>query len=220
MCYVVANTTTFRQRLLNYTGYQSSGVLHSMNYTGYQSSGELHSMNYTGYQSSGVLHSKLRLLLSTLSVKISHPTCVIFCVTMRHLAVCVRPLRIFYVSSAANCYQLTYIQTRRRWHSWNSFPSLIHHCNSLCTLNLNLKRTYLNELSLTVHTSHVVVIAPTNSFELHTARYKFYLLIYDLSFTRRHNGASTITFNNKNDSECAQLTVLTGIYGDQTLQHT
>ena len=69
LCYVVASTTTFCR----------------------------HSLSYTGQQSSSVLHTKSQLLLSTLSKKkISHPTCVIFCVTMYHLAVCVRPLGIFY----------------------------------------------------------------------------------------------------------------------------
>ena len=45
-------------------------------------------------------------------------------------------------------------------------------------INLNLKRTYLNKLLLTVNTSHVVVIAPTDSFVLHTARNKFCSLTY------------------------------------------
>ena len=51
---------------------------------------------------------------------------------------------------------------------------------TICVLlNLNLKRTYLNELLHTVHTSHILVTAPTNSLVLHTARVSFtYLLTY------------------------------------------
>ena len=55
---------------------------------------------------------------------------------------------------------------------WNSLPSSIHICNSLCTCKFKLK-THLFKLAYT-DTSHIVVITPTNSFVLYIARYKFY----------------------------------------------
>ena len=60
-------------------------------------------------------------------------------------------------------------------------------------LNLNLKRTYLNKLLFTLHTSHIVVTALTNSFLLHTARYKFNLLTYLLNAVHRLHWHSAIS---------------------------
>ena len=102
----------------------------------------------TGHQSSNVLHSKSRLLLSTLSEKIYHPTCAIFCVTMRHRAVCVRPLRIFHVPIVAKLLSA---------HVRSDLSPLTHGTACLiqfaivtvCVLlNLNLTRTYLHTLCI------------------------------------------------------------------------
>ena len=153
LCYVAASTTIFRRR----------------------------SLNYTGYQSSNVFHLKLRLLLSTSSEKISHPTCVTFCVTMRHLVACVRPPRIFCVSTAAELLSAHVLFDMSPPTHGTVCLVLFAIVTIFVLLNLNLKRTYLNKLLLTVHTSHIVVTAPTNSFLLHTARYKFYLLTYLLT---------------------------------------
>ena len=123
--------------------------------------------------------TKSRLLLSTLSKKISHPTCVIFCVTMRHLAVGNRPLKIFYVASAAKL--SAQVRSDMLPFTHGTICLVQFAIVKVCILlNLNLKDIYLNEFLLTVHTSHIVVIAPMNSFALHTAHYKFYLLSYFL----------------------------------------
>jgi len=53
-------------------------------------------------------------------------------------------------------------------------------------LNPNLKLAFLNKLLLTVHASHMVITAPTNSLMLHMARYKFYLFTYLFIFNYVH----------------------------------
>ena len=101
----------------------------------------------------------------------------IFYVTMRHRAVCVRPLMIFYVLTAA---KLLSAHVRSDMlpltHGTVQFPVPLAIVTVCVFLNHNSKPTYLNKLLLTVHISHIVIIAPTNSFVLRTASYMFYLL--------------------------------------------
>ena len=102
-------------------------------------------------------------------------------VTMRHLVACVRPPRIFCVSTAAELLSAHVLFDMSPPTHGTVCLVLFAIVTIFVLLNLNLKRTYLNKLLLTVHTSHIVVTAPTNSFLLHTARYKFYLLTYLLT---------------------------------------
>jgi len=88
------------------------------------------SLNYTSYQSGSVFYLNSRLMRSTLSKKISHPTCVIFCAPS--CCLCSSTQDLLRVDCSKICYRLIHVQTVTC--TWLSPRQRIAPCYKRCVI--------------------------------------------------------------------------------------